>query len=45
MAPAIKARGGINGTQTLQAFNQSDAVWNGVVTCMKDVFAGSASRS
>jgi hypothetical protein len=30
---------GINGTKTLQAFNQSDTVWNGVVTCMKDVFS------
>ena len=30
---------GINGSPTLAAFNQSDAVWNNVVTCMRDVFS------
>src|SRR5665647_1372637 len=29
----------INGTHTLTAFNQSDAVWNDVVLCLKDVFS------
>lgn len=28
----------INGTRTLTAFDQSDAVWNQVVECMRDVF-------
>ncbi|HEY4181908.1 MAG TPA: Ig-like domain-containing protein [Kofleriaceae bacterium] len=30
---------GINQTKTLAAFNQSDAVWNDVVACVKDVFS------
>ena len=29
----------INGTRTLAAFNQSDAIWNQVVACVKDVFS------
>ncbi|MDB4961573.1 MAG: hypothetical protein JWP01_1572 [Myxococcales bacterium] len=29
----------ISGTRTLTAFDQPDAVWNGVVDCMKDVFS------
>ncbi len=30
---------GISGTRTLTAWNQSDANWNAVVTCMRDVFS------
>ncbi len=30
---------GISGTRTLTPFNQSQAVWDGVVTCMRDVFS------
>ena len=30
---------GINQTRTLAAWNQSDAVWDQVVTCVKDVFS------
>ncbi|MGE0397660.1 MAG: Ig-like domain-containing protein [Kofleriaceae bacterium] len=30
---------GISGQRTLTAFNQSDTVWNNVVTCMRDVFS------
>ena len=29
----------INGTRTLTAFDQSDATWNQVVDCLKDVFS------